>query len=309
MAASGASAADSLRIAVSRTPLSLPLFVAQEKGYFAAEGLDVQVDECLGGQRCLKSVLEGRADLATVGDLPIALNSFDRTDYSVIATFVNSNDDLKLIARQGGGSAEPLALAGKRIGVVIGSSAQYFLDLHLLNVGVDPRGLQIINFAPEETVDALVSGKVDAIAVWEPYGFLALKAMGTKARVLPVSSGYIPTFNLVAHRQWVGTRDASLVRVLRALQRSEQFIQQQPEAAKAILRKRLQLEQAFVDWVWPSFAYRLALDQALLTTMESQARWALREGHIKGKNHPNFLTLVHTAPLRAVKPTAVGLGR
>jgi len=35
----------------------------------------------------------------------------------------------------------------------------------------------------------------------------------------------------------------------------------------------------------------------------------LREGHAKGKRPANYLTLLHTGPLRAVKPAAVTVGR
>jgi ABC-type nitrate/sulfonate/bicarbonate transport system substrate-binding protein len=297
-----------LRLAVSRTPLSLPLYVAEEQGYFAAEALDVQVHECLGGQRCLSQLLDGRADAATVGDLPLALAAFQRADFSIVATFVNASDDLKIVMR-GPRNAEGVAsVTSKRIGVSVGSTAQYFLDLHLIVSGIDPRTVRIVDLRPEQLVDALVSGKVDAIACWEPYGFQALKALGPQGHALPAANGYIETFNLAVHRRLVGTQDAALQRLLRALRQAEQFIQQEPEAAKAILRRRLNLDQEYVEFAWAGFSYRLSLDQSLLATMESQARWALREGRIQGKV-PNYLSFVHAAPLRKVKPTAAAIGR
>ena len=166
-----ATAIDALRVAVSKSPLSLPLYVAQDKDYFAMEGLDVTLTECIAGQRCLRDVFEGRADIATVTELPVVFSSFDRTDYAVVATFSSTSDDLKLVARRDAGITGPLELAGKRIGLVLGTSGQYFLDLFLLTVGVDSRGLSIVGLQPEEAVNALQSGKVDAIAIWEPYGY------------------------------------------------------------------------------------------------------------------------------------------
>ncbi len=303
----GRADAEPLRLAVSRTPLSLPLFVAEEKGFFAAESLDVQVLECLGGQRCLSNLFEGKADVATVGDLPLALAAFQRADFSIIGTFVHAGRDLKIVMRGGAGSNT--SLTGKRIGVPIGSSAQYFLDLHLVVSGVDPRTVRIVDLRPEQLVDALVAGKVDAIACWEPYGFQALKALGAQGQAVTASNGYLQTFSLAVPRRMVGTQDAELERLLRAMRRAELFIQAEPEAAKAILRRRLSLDQEFLEFSWPSFSYRLGLDQSLIATMESQARWALREGQIQGKVAPNYLSFVHAEPLRKVKPTAAGIGR
>ena len=49
--ARGARAAP-LAIAVSRTPLSLPLYVAEAEGYFAEAGLSLRIVDCTGGHRC-----------------------------------------------------------------------------------------------------------------------------------------------------------------------------------------------------------------------------------------------------------------
>jgi ABC-type nitrate/sulfonate/bicarbonate transport system substrate-binding protein len=303
----GLACAEPLRLAVSRTPLSLPLYVAEEKGYFSAESLDVQVQECLGGQRCLGQMLEGRADVATVADLPMALAAFQRSDFAIIASFVHASEDLKIIMR--GPKGGDASLTSRRIGVPIGSAAQYYLDLFLIVSGIDPRTVRIVDLRPEQLVENLVSGKVDAIACWEPYGFQALKALGAKGHALSASNGYIQTFSLAVHRRLVGTQDVALERLLRALRRAELFIQQEPDAAKAILRRRLAMDNDFLEFAWPSFSYRLGLDQALIATMESQARWALREGQITGKTPPNYLSFVHAAPLRKVKPTAATIGR
>jgi len=125
---------------------------------------------------------------------------------------------------------------------------------------------------------------------------------------LPAAAGYIESFNLVAGPRTAGRRDATLTRVLAAVERAEQFIRDEPGPAQAILRARLGLDQAFVDWVWPGLAWRLTLDQALLTTMESELRWVHREGRVASQARPDVLALVHAAPLRAIKPGAVGTG-
>lgn len=307
LCAQGVARAEPLRLAVSKTPLSLPVYVAEENGYFAAESVEVVLRECVGGQRCLGNLLEGNADAATAGDLPITLAAFQRADFSVVATFASASEDLKIIAR--GPKGKDTNLTAKRIGVPLGSTAQYYLDLFLLVSGVDPRAVRIVDLRPEQLVDSIVSGKVDAIVAWEPFGFQALKAMKGQAHALTASNGYILTFSLVVQRRLVGTQDASLERVLRALRRAEQFIQHDAEGAKAILKRRLGLDQEFLDFAWPSFSYRLGLDQSFIATLESQARWALREGQIQGKALPNYLSFVHTEPLRKVKPTATSVGR
>ena len=304
-----AALAQPLTLAVARTPLSLPIYVAGEKGYFVAEGIDLRLSDCIGGHRCIKQMLDNQADLATVSELPIVFNAFERNDFAVLGTFATTSEDMKMVAHARSGVSKPMHLAGKRVGVVIGTSSQYFLELYLLTVGVDPASLTMVPLQPEKMPEALATGTVDAIAAWEPHAYLATRALGGSTVVLPNTSGYLLTFNLVGHRRLVGTRDADLARLLRAVERAEQFIHDHPEEAKAILRTRLQLDQGFIDWVWSGFNYRLGLEQSLITTMEGEARWARRSGHVKGKTSPNFLGLLHTAPLKSVKPGAVGVAR
>lgn len=301
--------AQGLRIAVSRTALSLPVFVAEQQGYFAAEGLQAKLDECIGGYRCLKKLLDGTADVATVGDLPIVLNSFERGDYAVIGTIATASDHVRLVAHARSGITTPGHLAGKRIGAVLGSASQYFLDVYLLTLGVDPRELSVIALQPEQMLQALQARKVDAVAIWDPFAYNAIKALGPNGLVLPNSSAYTSTFNLVAHRKLAGTPDAVLVKLLRAIERAERFIQERPDEAKAILRARLDVDQAFVDWAWQGLSYRLGIDQSLITLMESEARWAIREGHVTGRMPPDITTLLHTVPLKRVNPAAVRIER
>lgn len=308
LAATPARAAERLRIMVSNTPLSLPIFIAQDKGYFAALGLEVRLLPCIGGHRCMRQMLNGEADLATVGDMPLAIASFERTDFAVLATLGTSGETVKLIAHDRAGISAPAHLAGKRIGAVIGAASQYFLELYLLTAGIDPRQLAVVGLQPEEMAQALLSGKVDAISIWEPYGYQALKALGPHGVTLPSAGAYFQSFNIVCQRRMVGTRDATLAQLLRAVERAERFIQEQPEDAKAMLRARLDMDTAFIDRIWPGLAYRLSLDPSLLATMEGEARWARREGHVKAASLPNLPALLHPAPLRAIKPTAVNVG-
>lgn len=298
----------SLSVAVSRSPLSLPLYIAHEKGYFAAEGLDVRLVPCVGGPNCLRA-LQGRAEVATSSEMSVVFSSFERDDYAIIATMATTNDSLKLVGRAGAVPSSPADWAGKRVGTVIGSAGHYYLDLYLLNLNLDPRRLHIVGMEAEQLVDALRDGRVDVITVWEPFGYLAAKAPGANGVVLPRLTSYVQTFNLVVPRRLIPARDEDLVRLLRAVDRGVQFIQDRPTEAQAVLRRTLDLDAGFVTWVWSSSRYRLAIDESLVRTMESEARWALREGQIKGTAPPNMLRLFHTTPLSAVKPSAISLNR
>lgn len=291
-----------LVIAVSQSPSSLPLYVAEQQGYFAAEGVQAKLVACVGGQRCLRMMLDGKAGLATVSGLPIVASSFVRMDYVLIATFATSRDDVKLIARKSAGVTSAAQLAGKLVGATAGSIGHYVLNAQLLAHAVDPSQVAMLDLQPDEMLAALRDGEVDAVAVWEPHGWRLRRSLRETSVVLEQAGGEPQSFNLLARRALAGARDAELARLLRALSRAERFIRERPREAQSLLRTRLALEQRFVESLWPGFEFRLGIEPGLVATLTNQARWLLREGDglAPGVVLPDYELMVHEAPLRAL---------
>ncbi|HIJ61205.1 MAG TPA: ABC transporter substrate-binding protein [Rhodospirillaceae bacterium] len=286
--------------------MSLPFYVAETQGYFALEGLTVQLDETVGGHMAFQKMLTGASDFATASEAVVMFNSFKRADFAIVATFVSSNDDAKIVVGPQAGITRPQQLAGKRIGTVIGASSQYYLDTLLLQYGIAKHGTQIQNVPPEEMGDALKNGLVDAIAIWEPFPFQVLTSV-PGSKLLSESNVYVTTFNLISRKDYISGHDDQLVKLLHALERAQQFIATSAPQAQVILLKRLGLDQTFVDWIWPSNKYRLTLNQALIKTLEAEARWARQEGQVKAEQSPNYLDFIYSAPLRKVRADAVGI--
>ena len=306
--AAGASAAQEVTIAVSRASLSLPVWVADSLKLFSDEGLPVTTRECIGGHRCIKLMLDGEVPLATAAEMPVMLNSLARSDFAIVATFVTSKRDIKLIAHKSAGIKAASDLRGKRIGTVQGTSAHYFLDGLLLFNAIDPREVELVLLAPEQISAALKEGHIAAAAIWEPFANRSMRALGADAVVIPSAGIYTETFNLLATRKFIAEREADVVKVLRALARAQRFIRESPQRAQAILREKLQEDQSFVDATWRDFDYRMSLNQPLVSTLEGEARWAVREGHARRDSQiPNFLQFVAPEPLRQVDPDAVTL--
>ena len=299
-------AAETIRLSASLTPLSLPIYVADDQGYFAAEGLTLKINDVIGGHRALHQLFDGNADLVTSSEAVIMFNSFQRSDYAVIATFVSSDDDVRAIVGEGGGISQAKQLAGKSVGTVVGSAGHYYLDTLLLLNGVDPKSIQVRNLQPEAMAGALRRGEVDAVVIWELIAFKILDSV-PGAKVLPKSGAYKLTFNLVINKKTQGVHDEELVKLLRALDRAEKFIQSNPAIAQKILRERLEVDQAFIDSIWPRYQFRLTLNQSLIATLEGEARWARQERHVKAGHSPNYLDFIYSSPLRRVRMSVVNI--
>ena len=298
--------ASELALAVTHSPSSLAIDVAVDQGYFAAEGVAVRVVECGGGPLCMQPLFDREVQMTAVSELPVVFNSFQRSDYAIVATLATSTGNIKLIGRKSAGVTGPQQLVGKRIGVIVGSSSHYFLDAYLLFYGIDPKQVQIVGLRAEQMTSAVERRQIDALAAYGRHVAAVAKALGTDAVTLGDPRIYTDSHNLIVDRRTLAEHEDDIVRVLRALQRAQRFIAEQPQRAKEIMCASARLDPAFVDAVFPSFSYRLSLDQSLVSTMESEARWALREGHVHADQRmPNYLDYVASGPLLKAVPAAL----
>ena len=302
----GGAMAQDLRLAVSRGPVSLPIYVAEAQGYFEREGVAVRTHECSSGRSCFQLLAIGQTDLATAAELLVALDSFTGSDVAIIATLNSSAHSIKLVARRGAGIKVPEDLRGKRIATVAGTSAQYFLDRWLVFHEIDPKQVDVVPLAPERLVGALQRHEADAIAIWEPIASTAMAALAPDGLLLTSPRVYIQHFSLIASRQAIAQREADLIKLLRALQRAERFIAEQPAQAQQILKARLKGAIGLENL--SEYDFRLTLDQSLIATIDGQARWAMRIGLVPSSGGPgNLLRSIEPALLRKAVPGAVSL--
>jgi len=301
-------AAQTLSLGVSDGPVSLPIYVAQANGYFEREGLSLSTRSCSSGRDCYKLMAEGTVQLATAAELIATLNSFTRQDLAFIASISASSSQIKIVARRSAGIAAPSQVAGKRVGTVQGSSAAYFLGRWLALDNPRGRDSTIVSMEPGRIAAALQRGEIDAAAIWEPVASNAAAALGSDGVLFENPGLYSQQFGLITSRALIKTREADLLKLLRALQQAERFIAEQPLKAQQLLVARLGVTSAQAAAQMREHDFRLGLDFSLIDTMDSQARWAIREMRVQPRPD-TLLNVVDPALLRKVAPDAVQLGR
>lgn len=291
-----------LTFAIADLPAFSPALVAEEAGFFASEGLDVKVIRCINGRRCQQHLTDGEAALATVADTPMVMAAHAGKPFSIVATMATSRGGNRLIARGDRAIRSAADLKGKRLGFIRGTSAHFFADNFLTFSGLRQQDLTLVALDPARAPEQLASGEVDVAGLYNPHGLRALELLGDKAVQLHVPQLYTVTMNLVAQ---ASLGDGDVRKVLRALERALVLMRQHPQVAQMIVGRKLQLEPPVLQTMWSDYEFRLVLDQALITTLESESRWAVREGLVENKTMPNYLDMVRDAPLRSIDRRAV----
>ncbi|WP_082712252.1 ABC transporter substrate-binding protein [Vibrio tritonius] len=291
-----------VRIGVSQTPLSSPLIVASNLGLFKLQGLNVTLIPCNGGVVCSNDMFKGEVDYATASESVAMFSSFKRNDFVLLSSFVSSDNDMKLLTLSSGRIKSVTGLKGKKVGVVKASSSEFYLDSVLIASGLNPADVERVYYAPDKMDQALFSHKVDAISVWEPWGYRT--EMGANADVINLGlvGIYDLSFNLMTMRSYAEQHKEQHQKILAALHAAIIWINQYPDKAQQIIAADLGIRQHQLEWSWHDYSFRLSLGNALLANLELQARWAIDNKLVKG-NMPDYRSFFDSQALSKVLQT------
>lgn len=290
-----------IAIAVSAQPLSSPVYVAYAKGYFRKEGLEVDLQKHPSGKDALDGVLKGAAQFCTVAETPIMFAGLRGEKFFIIATIAESKEYMRVVGRKDRGVEQARDLAGKRVGVSRGTTAEYFLDALLTFNGIPEKRVRRVFLTPEEMPRALAAGAIDAAVTWSSYAVEMQGLLGDNGSVISNELIYKIWWNIAGGREFVSAYPETVEKLLRALLRAEAYINAHPgEAALIVERFVGQDALSLAD-----YEFDIQLGQALLLDLEEQARWAIRNGLTDRTEVPNLLGLFYTEGLEATAPGSV----
>lgn len=293
-------------IAVSKTPLSSPFYVAKAIKAFDDTCVKVEYDEVTGGQAAFEKVMSGEVDFGTSSDSVIAFQSLTKHSFVTHAMFVQSDNDVKLITRSADKIKSTMDLKGKKIGVTKGTSSEYLLSTLLAIEGLKMADVELYHYKPEKLIQGFSNREVDAILPWEPFVFQASQLLKSKIKIHDTKSLSILSFNLISQ-----TADSQRVEeakcVLQGLRTAINYIASHPQKSKKIMIDELNLEPAFIAWVWSDYIFKLGLNQSLILNIKSQADWAVETQLTEVNGASNAEHFVDSRALLQVDPGAVNI--
>ncbi len=292
-----------INIATFKGLFSAPVYIAFVNGYFEEEGLNITLNQYMSGKACLKALLAGKADLATVAETPLMHAGLRREKIYIVASFVNSERNLAIVAKDR--SIMPDKLKGKKIGVTVGTNGEFFLDTFLAFHGMQANEVKLINLKPDEMFNALINGKVDAVSTWNPHVLRLKKEIGDKGIIYYGEEMYVGSFNIAAMQDFVNNNPEAIKNVLRALAKAVQFMRENPKESRDIIGKQTNSDLAVLSELWDEYNFGVTLTQTLLMTLEDEARWAIKNKLTDKTEVPNYLDYIYLDAMEAVKPKAV----
>lgn len=264
------------------------LVTARDKGYFDQLGLDVQLTEFGRGPEEIAAMASGDIDIAQIGHGAHALciegqAKIFNIDATSLADMVMANKDK--------GINTVADLKGKTIAVTGGSSSEIILNLALKEAGLTDKDVKLVEMDANGMVTAMVSGQIDACAVWSPNHLTIEKALGDKAIVLADNNTFIEDVTFPASmsttEKFASEKHDILVRFARAIQLAADYRAAHLEEVAKLVAKQCQADEQLMldsmgegEWLTGEFTANGLKDGTIKKYYENQQQVFIDSGRI-----------------------------
>jgi NitT/TauT family transport system substrate-binding protein len=140
-----------------------PFVLAAEGGYFAREGVNVQVDRGYGSADAITKVASGAYDMAFADIGALIQFNAKQSAAKVVSVFqVYDLAPMLILSLKKSDITNPAALAGKRLASPPGASSRVMFPLFARANSLDPASVNWIDVTPQLRETLLVRGQTDA---------------------------------------------------------------------------------------------------------------------------------------------------
>lgn len=224
----------------------IPVYVAQEKGFFEEEGLDFTLRNFSASGDYMAAFSAGSVDgLAPVSTEAIALAAAGQA-LKIVLIQSNSIGADGILAKDDVASIEDFL--GKRIAVDT-SGVSYFFLLQVLNeAGLSAEDVTIVNMDPGTAAAAFESNNVDVAVTYFPY--LEQTAAEVSDGKIIYDSSRMPTAITDLYlfsEQYIEENPEAVQAFVNATLRGYQYAQENPEEANAIAAAAIEITPEEVE--------------------------------------------------------------
>jgi NitT/TauT family transport system substrate-binding protein len=216
-------------------------WVALEKGYYKAKGLDVTLENSKGSGDVIAKLDTGRAD-AGVADSAVVIAASTRGSTVKSVGMIWDNTALNIFSLKSNPLAKPKDLEGKTLGAPPGDSQRQMFPGFAKLTGIDASKISWVNIEPAAKIAALAEKRLDGVG--DPTTGLPLyeKASGKGNVVMMQWADYgfdLYSLSIAASAKTMKDRPKALKDFLEASYMGWRDVMADPKAAMVIFKKRV----------------------------------------------------------------------
>lgn len=277
-------------IGLQLTPTSTLIQIADEKGFFKKNGVEVEIKEFTAGKLALQAMLSSSVDFASPADVPVLLAKAQGNELYTLAEIASNKSESPLVVKDDGSrTVEEYFSKKRKIATSIGGSPEFSLYMFMKTYKIPKENMDVVPLKPEEMIWALSSGSVDGIVIFEPYPTLAEeKIPGLKVFKLP-DGVYTTKYLFVGNKQFVDRAPETAWRIVKSLSEAEAFLSANPEESKDIVARKTGFDRQIMDKIFADFEFGLrAPTSALMQNWHNEFAWALDTNKTQAISEPDM---------------------
>ncbi|TFY97487.1 ABC transporter substrate-binding protein [Ramlibacter rhizophilus] len=244
-AAASAQAPEKIKVRLDWTPWGAhaAMHLAQQKGWYKAAGLDVEIEDGNGSVTTVQIV--GSSDQFDLGHAalgPMMIARDKGLPVKAVAVFARTSD-LGMLVPVDSGIKGPADLKGKKVAYTAGSLEAPFIDAFLAAGGLKRSDLELVNVDAAAKAGTYVSGRTDAVFSTIPF-FEAIVAQPRPSNSIRFADYKLPmpSFGLFTSESKLASRREAIAKFASVTAAAWQYIYNghEDEAVDAIVAQRPQ---------------------------------------------------------------------
>ncbi len=279
------------------------VYIADKKGFFDKEGLQIEYHKFSTGKDALNDVILGNSDLVAVFETPTVRRIYEGVDLGIVGTLHRSTRNTGLIILKDHGVKSVLDLRGKKVAVPKGTNAEIFLYLLLSSNGITPNEITVVDTSFDKIAETLNGGTVAAAATFSPD--IAVRKVNNKNISIIYSEIYTELSMLVGTKEYVLLHPTIIKKMLAALIKAEEYAKTHKDESIDIIKDWIPaVDLAEARSAYENSIFTVRLDNTLMTILKREAQFL----HVNGDyntDEPNFRNSVILDYLRVIKPENV----
>jgi len=267
---------------------SLPLYVAQENGYFTEQGIEIEVSKLQSSNQLVDALVRGDIDIVVESSAVPALivETIDSNKLKIfsVSDITPETPFDSVIVKADSTLTTLKDLENKKIGVFPGSTATNLLKKYLTEQGIDISTIEFIQIIPPTQLSALYEGSIDALHPYEPSTTIAIESGNAKkiyGSVYANQLNHNPQGVALVSTAFIKSNPELAKKTIAAFDKASDFIEQNDEETRKIIEKYVGVDENVANKV--VLLYMGRSDKIDTTIMQEYADMIFEIGELEGR--------------------------
>lgn len=226
-----------LKFGTTPWPTSMFAFLADDLGYFKEEGVNVDLQIFSAFGETQQALIGGNLDLITSPSSDTIAPYSQGAKFDVIMLTDKSLGADGMVAKKEINDIKDLK--GKTVATELYSVDHMYLLQLLDQAGMSEKDVKLTNMSISDAGTAMISGKVDAAVIWEPYLSRALAEGDTNLLYSSKDTPDLITDSIIVNEKVVKDKKAAVQAFVNSWYRAVDYWKENPEDAEKRMAKHM----------------------------------------------------------------------